>query len=96
MLIKPNILTKASPEKAITTHPIVIDAICKILSENKCSIEIGDSSSYHGKKGTLEAFKISGIEDITRKYKAKIVAFDGYESIDNPKAKILKKIMCQN
>ena len=33
ILIKPNLLTRAAPEKAVTTHPSVFGAVCRYLPE---------------------------------------------------------------
>src|SRR5271157_2048079 len=34
VLLKPNIIGQNTPEQATTTHPAVIDAICRIFSEH--------------------------------------------------------------
>jgi uncharacterized protein (DUF362 family) len=38
VLIKSNILMAKKPEYACTTHPAMIEAVCKILVKNKCKI----------------------------------------------------------
>jgi uncharacterized protein (DUF362 family)/Pyruvate/2-oxoacid:ferredoxin oxidoreductase delta subunit len=43
VLIKPNLLAGAAPERAVTTHPAVISAVAKLLTEYGCSVVIGDS-----------------------------------------------------
>ena len=49
ILLKPNLLTKASPEKAVTTHPAVFEAVAKILKEKKYEhIYYGDSPGPMG------------------------------------------------
>jgi uncharacterized protein (DUF362 family)/Pyruvate/2-oxoacid:ferredoxin oxidoreductase delta subunit len=94
ILLKPNVLGKHIPEEAITTHPSVIEAVCRILKEYNCNIIIGDSSSFHRRKGTLEAFKVTGIADVAEKYNAKLEAFDGSESknVINSKGEVIKEI----
>lgn len=94
VLLKPNVLGKNKPELAITTHPSVIGALCRILKENNCRIIIGDSSSFHRKKGTLDALKASGIAAVAEKYNAKLEAFDGSQSkkITDPKGEVIKEI----
>lgn len=76
-LIKPNILMPASPEKCITTHPIVIDAICRILKENNIQILIGESGMY----GTKTGLKKSGIQKIAEKYNAECFSFSSRKII---------------
>ncbi|MCK4860088.1 MAG: DUF362 domain-containing protein [Candidatus Omnitrophica bacterium] len=92
VLLKPNVLSAKSPDEAITTHPALINAICRILKEKKCKISIGDSSGI-GIKGTREAFKKTGIEEIAHRYNAEIIPFEEskivYKKIDS---KIVKGI----
>lgn len=73
VLIKPNLLSPASPDKAITTNPVVVEELCKILKKNKCKIYIGESSSMN----TDLAFKKCGINKL-EKY-AKIVNFEAQD-----------------
>ena len=44
ILLKPNLLARALPQKAITTHPAVFSAVCRALKEAGCGhIKYGDS-----------------------------------------------------
>lgn len=44
ILLKPNLLSRALPQKAITTHPAVFSAVCKLLREEGCAhLSYGDS-----------------------------------------------------
>jgi len=95
ILVKPNVLGQKKPETAITTHPAVIDAICRILKEGKNEIWIGDSSGITDYGGTKKAFEVSGIAEIAGKYKARLIAFEGSkkkEIIDN-NAKVIKRFI---
>jgi len=73
VLIKPNVILPKNPEHAATTHPAVVEAVCKILKERKCEIIIGESD---GSGMTEIGFKNSGIGEVARKYGAKLVAFE--------------------
>ncbi len=92
VLLKPNVLSAKSPDEAVTTHPSVINAVCKILKERKCKISISDSSGM-GVGGTREAFKKTGIEKIAKRYDAELIPFEEskivYKKING---KILKGI----
>lgn len=47
ILVKPNFLSAAAPEKAVTTHPAVIKAMLRILSEAGCeNVKYGDSPGH--------------------------------------------------
>lgn len=43
ILLKPNLCLPESPEKAITTHPSIIEAVGKWISKYSNSIFLGDS-----------------------------------------------------
>ena len=41
--IKTNLVTGASPEKAITSHPVVLKRLCELLLERGADVVVGDS-----------------------------------------------------
>jgi uncharacterized protein (DUF362 family) len=88
VLIKPNIVGSFKKSQiATTTHPSIIEAICKILKKNNCKIYIGESSFTN----TPCAFRDSGIEKVAKKY-GKLIIFeqDKLMKIKDSKAKVLK------
>lgn len=62
ILIKPNLMSPEKPERAITTHPVVLEELCKILKEAGAEILIGESAFY----STDRAFGLCGIEPLSR------------------------------
>ncbi len=70
ILIKPNLLCSVKPEKAITTHPIIIEELCKILKQYTSKIYIGDSSGDN----TTKTLEVSGINKLSKH--ATILNFD--------------------
>ncbi len=89
VLIKPNAVGKF-PKKQIatTTHPSLIEAVCKILKKHNCKIFIGDSPFTNPE----DSFKASGIDRVAKKY-GKLIIFeqDKLVNINDKNAKILKK-----
>ncbi|MBU2638864.1 MAG: DUF362 domain-containing protein [Nanoarchaeota archaeon] len=75
VLLKPNVLMGAKPEKAITTNPAILDAVCKILKKKKCKILIGESCGLVKEGGVLEAYEEAGITKVANKYNAKLLSF---------------------
>ncbi|MBI2646921.1 DUF362 domain-containing protein, partial [Candidatus Woesearchaeota archaeon] len=73
VLIKPNIVKGVKPENCATTHPIVIEAVIKILREQDCDIYVSDNPFSDD---TIKAMKICGIYDVCKKHDVKIVVFD--------------------
>lgn len=73
ILLKPNLLGAFEPEKAVTTHPIVLEAIIQLLLEKKKEVIIGDSNG-----GTTQLQKVydkTGIADLAARYPIKLVNF---------------------
>ena len=69
VLLKPNLLGRAIPEKAVTTHPAVFSAVCRLLrEEGYAHLSYGDSP---GNPTTTpsRAAEASGIEEAARRYK---------------------------
>lgn len=89
VLIKPNVVG-CYPEKQIaaTTHPAIVEAICKILKKNKCEIFIGDSPFTNPEA----SFKASGIDKVAKKY-GKLIIFEQEKliKINDEHAQVLKK-----
>lgn len=61
ILVKPNLLSAATPEKALTTHPAVLKAVFRILKESGCSDVITGDSPGHG--SCEGAFKTMGLTE---------------------------------
>lgn len=95
ILLKPNVLGQKKPELAVTTHPAVIDALCRLLKENSNEIIIGDSSGIASYGGTKTAFKICGIEEVAKKHNVTLISFEGSEKkeIADNNAKVIKKFV---
>jgi len=91
VLLKPNVLSPKKPEFAVTTHPAIVDAVCKLLKEAKCRIIIGESD---GVGMTEQGFEVSGIKGVADKYKARIVIFekDLKVRVHNGKNRVVKEI----
>ena len=72
VLIKPNVVG-CFPKKQIatTTHPSLVEAVCKILKKNNCKIFIGDSPFTE----PVSSFKASGIDKVAKKYGKLILIF---------------------
>jgi uncharacterized protein (DUF362 family)/ferredoxin len=68
ILIKPNILASESPERAVTTHPSVLDGCTRLLREAGAEVFFGDSPGTDNpahaaqRSGLLQAGARSGAE----------------------------------
>lgn len=71
VLLKPNLLRGFSPEHCVTTHPVVVEAMCRVLKDFSVGqITISDSPAL----GSLEAVASkAGYDPLKKKYGVKIV-----------------------
>lgn len=85
VMLKPNLLRAFRPERCVTTHPVVLEAVCRVLKD--CSvgqIDISDSPAF----GSLEhvAGK-AGYKPLVKRYGVRLVplknprSFPSQESI---------------
>ena len=65
VLVKPNILTDDKPEKCISTHPVVVEAMVRYLQDNGADVYVGDSPAVHLAKFRGEKSGIMGVCKIT-------------------------------
>ncbi len=73
VLVKPNVLSDSAPEKAITTHPAVVEALVMILKDMGAGhIIIGDSPGMQAGRFNPKA---SGIADVAARTGAELADF---------------------
>jgi uncharacterized protein (DUF362 family)/NAD-dependent dihydropyrimidine dehydrogenase PreA subunit len=76
VLIKPNLLTDAFPDKGITTHPEVVRAVIRAIKPVTQNIFCGDSPSVWGERLDIEhVYETSGIRKVCEDEGVKIVYF---------------------
>lgn len=76
VLIKPNIIAQNTPDQAATTHPVVVDALCRVFKDAACTITIGDASAFYQGGGTCKGMETSGMTAVAQKYGARILPFE--------------------
>ena len=87
ILLKPNLLSGALPQKAVTTHPAVFSAVCRLLREAGYEhVSYGDSP---GNPVTTpeKAADMSGISDAARKWNIEKADFDAGSVVRFPEGK---------
>jgi uncharacterized protein (DUF362 family) len=93
VLIKPNAARLASPGEGVTTHPEVVAATIDHLKERGVKhIVIGESCIFG--VNAKEAFRVTGLKEISEKKGVELVDFDQSDPIEIviPGGKLLKKI----
>jgi uncharacterized protein (DUF362 family)/Pyruvate/2-oxoacid:ferredoxin oxidoreductase delta subunit len=77
VLVKPNVLGAYPPERHVTTHPAVVEAVFRILKDDGNRIVVGDSSG-NGQHGyTRHALDLCGLSALARRYGAAVRSFEG-------------------
>lgn len=94
ILLKPNILGMYTPERHITTHPVIVEAMVRLLLDKKNTLILGDSSGNGQYGNTPRALSMSKMTALGKKYGFKVRAFDKHTSrvFKNNKNHIFKKI----
>ncbi|MEW6524175.1 MAG: DUF362 domain-containing protein [Bacillota bacterium] len=88
VLLKVNCLGPYAEEKGVTTHPAVVRALCRMVSERGARVQVGDSAGgATGQAFTHRALEISGIARVAREAGAEVVNFDARPAVpvENPR-----------
>lgn len=72
VLVKPNVLSDNPPEKCISTHPVVVEAMVRYLQAEGAEVVIGDSPAVHLRGFSPEK---SGIAAVCEKTGTKWINF---------------------
>ncbi|RTZ93850.1 MAG: (4Fe-4S)-binding protein [Deltaproteobacteria bacterium] len=88
VLIKPNCLSAKPPGTAVTTHPVVLEAVIQILLDRGCRITIGDSPALQ----RLETVaKKSGVLPLLDRYPVRLQELDDPVEIKGPEEGLFKR-----
>lgn len=75
VLIKPNLLTAATPDQAITTHPAVVKVLVELVRELGAVPLIGDSPGGFNWR-LEEIWEATGMAGLARELKVELVSFE--------------------
>lgn len=87
VLIKPNILVGKSPEHCVGTHPMVVEAVAKLVLDAGAKVILGDSPGIGTTKTNA---KRAGYGEVARKLDFEIVEFNHPTKFNNPDGKVYK------
>lgn len=88
VLIKPNLLASAPPEKAVTTHPAVIKALILVAQERGARVFVGDSPMG----GSLEKVAAAaGIAAVAEETGATLLPFQQVKTVSYPQGRVCKE-----
>lgn len=88
ILLKPNLVVAAEPDKAVTTHPVVFEAIAKLLVENDYQVIYGDSPGLGNPEKVAHK---AGLTEVAERYGIKFGDFNNGQKISVPTSKVSKQ-----
>ncbi|MCX5904130.1 MAG: DUF362 domain-containing protein [Proteobacteria bacterium] len=86
VLLKPNLLIGRPPEKCVTTHPLVVKAVARMVREAGAFPVIGDSPQLDSARKACDK---CGIGDVARELGVEIVEFEPVD-LSNPDGRVFK------
>ena len=89
VLLKPNLLKASSPEKAVTTHPALVEAVVKSVQAAGGIVFIGDSPGI-GKMNKI--FDVTGMSAVAKRTGAKLVEFEESIEVNTEEGSIFKTL----
>ena len=84
VLIKPNVMSQNRPEQHTVTHHAVVAALCRLLADNGCRVQIGDSEAFFERGLTRKAFATTRLQQVASRYGASLVAFEEQPLVECP------------
>lgn len=93
ILIKPNLLSPATPDRAVTPHPVVFDALIEQLSSFMVRLSYGDSPAMASPKSAARA---AGLSEVADRWAVPLADFARGQEIDLPEGVRLRKTMIAN
>jgi len=93
VLLKVNLLMAADPEKAITTHPAVVEAMVRMVQALGAHPVIGDSPGAvpYTPGGLRRAYRVSGLQDVAARTGAELNFDTTVVSVSNPDGVLIKR-----
>jgi uncharacterized protein (DUF362 family) len=94
VLVKPNLLQGAAPEKCVTTHPAVVYAVAKHLRDFGCQVVIADSpggGTLYTEGALRRAYAASGWDEVAEELGVELNLGTGYKEVPAHEGKALKR-----
>ncbi len=89
ILLKPNMLSSADPEAAVTTHPSVFEAVIRAFADTGAKLSYGDSPAFHK---TSQAVKKCGYDEVAKRLNVPLADFETTVKTEHPSPLFLKTI----
>ena len=94
ILLKPNLLVGSPPEKAVTTHPAVFQAVARHLQAAGAQLSYGDSPGFQFRPGG--AARRSGLAAVAAQLDIPLADFGAGQTVSFPDGKLIKQFTIAN
>jgi uncharacterized protein (DUF362 family)/NAD-dependent dihydropyrimidine dehydrogenase PreA subunit len=88
VLVKPNMLAAHPPQKAVTTHPMVIEQLLRKIKDCGAKPSVGDSPAL---TPTQHIGEVSGIKAACDRQKVSLIELSQPKWVNNPRGKLVKR-----
>jgi len=93
ILLKPNLLEKAAPAEAVTTHPAVLEAVIELVHRAGGRAVIADSPGGPFTKGVLGSiYRACGLVDVAGRTGAELNHDTASVAVSHPEGKMMKRL----
>ena len=96
VLLKPNLLQVATPEKCVTTHPTVVYAMARLLKEQGCKVVIADSPGgglIYSESNLRKVYGAAGYDQVAKELGVVLNFATGYREVPNPEGRRVKRFL---
>ncbi|MCQ1537894.1 DUF362 domain-containing protein [Methanocalculus taiwanensis] len=96
VLLKPNLLTGADPQKAVTTHPMVVASIARLLTASGCRVVIADSpgaGTRYTPSSLKKAYERSGYTPLAAIPGVHLNEDVSHTTIPSPEGRVVKRFL---
>ncbi len=95
VMLKVNLLSATSPEKAVTTHPALVEAVVRLVQEAGGLPLIADSPGHsvpYNRMGLRRAYRISGMLEVAERTGAALNWDTGAVQVSHPEGRLTKRL----
>lgn len=93
ILLNPNLVVGVDPKEAVTTHPVIFEAVAKLLIENNYKVIYGDSPGIGNPE---KAAQKAGLKEVADRYNIKHGDFSNGKQVSVPSSKVCKQFEIVN
>lgn len=93
VLLKPNLLMGAEPERCVTTHPEVVAAVARIIRDHGCRVLIADSPGagmVYSERNLKKVYARTGLSALAEEPDIRLNLDTGYRHLPNPDGSLMK------